>query len=541
MTQRVEETWPLAEPQSGAQAQAWDWVGALTTPRLIEFQAATRPDRVFLIADSEQVTFAALRDRARQVAAALSEAGLRAGDRIAVHLPSDACWTDVVFGIHYLGAVAVMANLMYSADELSYLLQHSRAKAVVTTTTGKDVVGLSAPAGTKIYTYDASAPSYLTDGQTGLPLAAGDPDSVTLGAVVPDDPATILYTSGTTARPKGVVYRHGNHVYAGKYAGSLVALREDDIHLCYHPLYHMGGQQLQLYPSLVAGATVVLRSEFRASRFAEDVAASGATVTSLVSQMIRAIAAVEAPEGTYPQSLRVSYLGMPLDDAAWDTFESRYGCPLLEEIGQTEIGSIPLFNPLHGSPRKRRCSGIPGPGYSVAIVDEQDRLLPPSTPGELVIGCYSRFGFSAGYLDDPAATAELFRGGWLHTGDVATVDPDGYVTFVERLKNMIKRSGMNVAAAEVERVLDDHRDIAESAVVGVPDPFRDEAVVAFVALVSGSELTAGGVREHCAAHLAAFKVPGSVHIMPALPRDFMGKVRRADLRTLAIEYTGGGQ
>jgi crotonobetaine/carnitine-CoA ligase len=541
MTQRIEEIRPLDSPQPGSQAQAWDWVGALTTPRLVDFQAAARPEKVFLIAESEQVTFAALRERARQVAAALGGAGVRAGDRIAVHLPNDACWAYVVFGIHYLGAVAVMANMLYSGDELSYLLQHSQAKAVVTTTSGMDIVGSSAPAGVRIYTYDPSAPSYLADGQTGLPLAPGDPDAAVLGTAVSEDPATILYTSGTTARPKGVVYRHGNHVFAGKYAGSLIALREDDIHLCYHPLYHMGGQHLQLYPSLVAGATVVLKSEFRASRFTVDLAASGATVTSLVSQMIRAIVAIDTPDGTYPQSLRVSYLGMPLDDTAWDAFEARYGCPLLEEIGQTEIGSIPLFNPLHGSARKRRCAGLPGPGYSVAIVDEQGRLLPPSTPGELLIGCYSRFGFSAGYLDDPAATAELFRGGWLHTGDVATIDPDGYVTFVERLKNMIKRSGMNVAAAEVERVLDDHDDVAESAVVGVPDPFRDEAVVAFVTPVPGRDLTADGVREHCAARLAAFKVPGSVHIMPSLPRDFMGKVRRADLRKLAIEYTGDEQ
>ncbi|MBK8958761.1 MAG: AMP-binding protein [Proteobacteria bacterium] len=180
-------------------------------------------------------------------------------------------------------------------------------------------------------------------------------------------------------------------------------------------------------------------------------------------------------------------------------------------------------------------AGLPFPGYQLRLVDDEGRDVACGEPGQLLLQCQSRHGLTQGYFEDPEASAELLRDGWLHTGDVGQLDEDGYFYFLEREKDMIKRSGFNVAAAEVERVLLAHASVREAAVVGIPDDMREEAIVAFVVAAPGAATDAAQLRAHCATALAPYKVPEHVVTLDAMPENFLGKVEKKLLRQMARE------
>ena len=354
----------------------------------------------------------------------------------------------------------------------------------------------------------------------GEPSAPMPPNSAELA---------VMYTSGTTSRPKGVRITHANYVYAGEVVAGALRMRPDDRSLIVLPLFHANAQYYSTMSVLVTGATIVLVRRFSASRFVEQAIAHGATLGSLFSAAMRMILAKEPTPQWRQTPLRAIIFGQNLSPGELAAWDDRLGVPLVQLYGMTETIGPPLINPLFGDAR-RTSIGRTILGYRCRIVREDGSDAAVDEPGQLLVQGEPGTSLMAGYLDDEAATSAVMRDGWLSTGDIVRLDGDGLVSFVDRDKDMIKRAGENVAAGEVESVLRDHPDVRDACVVGVPDAMRDEAIVAFVVLHPGAEATVDGIVAWCAERLASFRVPGSVEFVEDLPRTAVGKIKKHVLK-----------
>jgi carnitine-CoA ligase len=389
------------------------------------------------------------------------------------------------------------------------------------------------------------------------------------GAEIGPGTAAILYTSGTTSRPKGVLVTHANYLAVGAAVAGHLAITERDRWLIALPLFHANAQYYCTMSALVAGASIALVPRFSASGWARQAADHGATLGSLFAAPIRMILAQPPGAAERRSRLRAVLFAQNLADAQAGAFEQRFGTRLLQLYGMTETVLPPTMNP-DSAQRRWSSIGRALPGVELRLAgsdggtvraDTRPASTRPATtrpvstgaadtwaastrpaetgvadtgaagtPGELLVGGVPGVTLAAGYYRDPEATAAAFRDGWLHTGDLARLDGDGFAYFVDRAKDMIKRSGENVSAGEIERVAADHPAVGECAAIGVPDPVRDEAIVLVVVPAAGTAVTAGELIAWCAGRLAAYKVPGAVVFIDALPRTSVGKIAKAALR-----------
>ena len=491
--------------------------GADTVAGVLTFQAASRRDAPFLVFEREpgvvEVTsWAEQEARARQAAAALSRLGISAGTRFGVHLSNCPEFYDIWFGAAYLGAVIVPTNPQSTAAELRYLLGHSGCR-IVLTRPGLAPTAREAGAATVI--------DVETDWTGGVRPYPGPPTAA------PGDVLGVLYTSGTTSRPKGVQVTHAAYLAVGDAVADHVRLRPDDRFLVVLPLFHGNAQYYCSMSALVTGASIALAPRFSASRWSEQAAALGATLASLFAAPIRMILAGGAP--SHSHRLRATLFAQNVSPEQAAEFECRFGTPLVQLYGMTETVIPPTVNPMYG-PRNALSIGRPLPGSRLRIVDADGADVQAGEPGQLLVGGEPGQTLMIGYLDDPEATAATVIDGWLHTGDVVRADPDGLLYFVDREKDMIKRSGENVACGEIERVVDQVEGVLESAAVGVPDAMLDEAIHVYVVQRPGAHLDPDSVIARCREELARFKVPDAVHIVQQLPRTSVGKIQKHLLR-----------
>lgn len=336
----------------------------------------------------------------------------------------------------------------------------------------------------------------------------------------------ILYTSGTTSRPKGVMLGAAGSLYTATSYANQLRLRGDDTVLTCMPLFHVNGMFLQLASTLVAGARFVLAERFSVSRYWSWLSDHEVTVAHLVAGPIRLL--LEATPEPPSHRLRTMSFGLPLADAEIAEFEARFGIPLRMVWGSTETCCGGTMMPLDfGARPGLQQIGPAMAGWEVRAVREDFSTCAPGEVGELVVRSP---GVMLGYHRDPEASAECLREGWVRTGDLGRRDEDGYFEFVDRIKDMLKPGGENVAASEVERVLLAAPGVRECAVVGVPDPVRTELVVAVVVADPGAPPTAAELTAHCRERLAAFKVPAAVEFRDSLPKTSIGKVRKGELR-----------
>jgi len=364
-------------------------------------------------------------------------------------------------------------------------------------------------------------------------LVARRPASATLPEGHRRGPAAIMYTSGTTSRPKGVLVSHENYVRVGRAMAGHLRMTAADRWLVVLPLFHANAQYYCLMSALVSGGSLALAPRFSATGWARQAREMRATLASLFAAPIRMILARSvADPADAANELRVVLFAQNLTRGQATDFETRFGAPLIQLYGMTETVLPPLINPL-GEHRRWASVGQVLPGVAIRVLDPAGEPVAPGSPGELVIGGVPGVDITAGYHERPAETAALLRDGWLHTGDVVRLDEQGRAFFVDRVKDMIKRSGENIAAGEVERVLDEHPSVLESAVHGVPDPVHDEMIVAHVVTHAGRRVESGDLIAWCASHLPHFKVPGRVLLRPELPRTSVGKVRKDVLRAEA--------
>lgn len=344
--------------------------------------------------------------------------------------------------------------------------------------------------------------------------------------VGPDTVAELLYTSGTTSAPKGVMITHGNLVFSGHYGVWQASLRPDDRLLTTMPACHSNFQLAALTPVLVAGATLVMSERYSTRRFWQQIRSERATFVQLVAMMARTLLAQPpSPEDGVHELRDASYF-MPISDAEKAEFERRFNVSLMNSYGSTESIGWAVTDPPQGE-RRWPSVGRAGLGYEVGIFDSDGRELPPGQVGEFRIKGVPGRSLMLGYLGDPEATAAaLSPDGWLRTHDKGYVDEAGWFHFVDRSVNLIKRAGENISTTEVECALTSHRDIAEAAVVGVDDPIRDQAVKAYVRLHPGAALTKDEILEHCRGLLAPFKVPEYIEFVDDFPRTRSLKIEK---------------
>ena len=517
-------------------------LGARTPAGLLARHAAD-PARVFAIVEDDRgsaavVSYARQLDRARATAGALAALGVRAGERVHLHTANCLEFFDVWLATALLGAVLLPTGPQSTADELCYVLQHARPVVSLTAPDLRQTVSaaarLAGPAGTApeprilaLYGTEPEAlPALAAQARPG-PL----PQQGAAGADART--AAILYTSGTTSRPKGVMVTNANYLAVGTAIARHLAMTEHDRWLIALPLFHANAQYYCTMSALVAGASIIVAPRFSASGWARQAADHGATLGSLFAAPVRMILAQPPAEAERRSRLRAVLFAQNVTDEQAATFERRFGTRLLQLYGMTETVLPPTVNP-DSDERRWHSIGRPLPGVHVRVVTEDEAPALPGTPGELLVGGVPGVTLAAGYYNDPQATAFTFRDGWLHTGDLARLDPDGFAYFIDRAKDMIKRSGENVSAGEIERVAADHPAIAECAAIGVPDPVRDESIVLVAVPVAGAAISQDELTAWCAARLAPYKVPGSVIITGALPRTSVGKIAKARLRAQLV-------
>lgn len=527
-----------------------------TIPGLLRDAAATHRDREALVdageadvhpARSVRISFTELRRRAEEVAAGLIALGIEPGDRVAVWAPNIWEWPVVQLGLHTAGAVLVPLNTRYKGTEAAHILSASRAKALfcVDGFLGNDYVSMlsgatddlrdlpqlehlvvlrsggTAPQG--CITFDA-----VIEAGREVPAAAVDARVAALG---PDDLSDLLFTSGTTGAPKGVMCTHGQAVRAFADWAAIVGLRSDDRYLVINPFFHAFGYKAGIVAALTVGATLVPEPVFDVPAAMASIAAERITMIPGPPTLYQSILNHSAFDSTALGTLRLAVTGAAVvpPQLIVDMREVLGFETVITGYGLTEASGIAAMCRHHDD--VDTIAGFSGraiPGVELQTVDTDGVPTPTMEPGELLVRGYN---VMRGYFEDPERTAEAIDpDGWLHTGDVAVMDDRGYVRITDRTKDMYISGGFNVYPAEVETLLLDHPDIAQVAVVGVPDDRMGELGVAFVVPRSGAVVDPAEVRAWAREHVANFKVPSRVEVMDALPLNASGKVLKFELR-----------
>ena len=512
-----------------------DIAGQRTLYSIFADYARLQPEKEWLVfeRDDREVfrwTYAEFLLDVHRAANLLVSLGVGPGDVVNLHLSNHPAYPQIILAASHLGAVVVPTNPVSTADELTYLVEHSESKAIVTearclvvvrevaTRTGVGSILLAETGGDQPIGY----PSYeveLARQSTAPPLGAGLSDRV----------VELLYTSGTTARPKGVMLTNANFIYSAEVFRAGSGLRDDDRHLIALPLFHAGAQCHALWPSLIAGASVVILSRFSASRYPEQAVAYAGTMAAMFGALLRILLNQPERPTDGQHGLRNVTFAQNLTADQYAAWHQRYRVPLQQLWGMTETCSLPVMSPLTGE-RRLLAMGRPVLGYEVMVVGDDDREVAVGETGQLIVKGTPGRSLMRGYLKNPEATERTLRerpdGTWLYAGDTVRADAEGFLTFVDRGHDLIKRAGENISSTELETAILDCPGVLDVCVIGVPDPVRDEVIVAVVVRKPTSSLTAADVQSFCARRLAAFKVPERVEFVDALPRTSVGKIQK---------------
>jgi acyl-CoA synthetase (AMP-forming)/AMP-acid ligase II len=495
---------------------------------VLAHHAKRTPAKAIAVFEGETTTYQEMVLRAAASAAGLAERGVRQGEVVALLSYNCPEFLETVFAANYLGAIAMPINWRLAAPEVRYIIEHSEARVLVCDDALVDL-GTEATNGMESLLARVCMSSTNADGWTSL-SDLRVPVSVTehtpTGA---DDIHRLMYTSGTTGRPKGVMITHGN--LAWKNLAHLIefGFTSADLGLVCGPLYHVGALDLTTTSLIAAGASIIIHRSFEASEVVDEIERSKVSTVWLAPAMVNAIMELPDIEQRDLSSVRVVINGgekmpIPLIERIQRVFSSAW---FADAYGLTETVSGDTFLDRDSIVNKLGSVGRPCLYLELDIWDHEGNPLPAGERGEIVMRGPKVF---KGYWKDPGATVAAFAGGWFHTGDIGVRDDDGYLYIVDRLKDMIISGGENIASSEVERVLYEHEAVLEAAVVGRPDDRWGAVPVAFVVVRPDVKVTADQLLEHCRGQLARFKVPKDITFLAALPRNPSGKVLKRELR-----------
>jgi long-chain acyl-CoA synthetase len=504
----------------------------LNLASLLAASAAARPGRTAVVAGDTALDFATVDGFARLFAGALGDLGVQPGQTVALVLPNVPHFTVAYFGCHYAGSPVVPLNVLLTADELAVQLQDSQAVAVVAWEAFvQPVADAAARVGSVRHLVVARADVGDLTAPAGwlslVGLLGGARPLAAPHRTAADDTAVILYTSGTTGRPKGAELTHANLAHNARAAGELVALGPEAVALVTLPLFHAFGMTVMHNAVLAVGGSVVLLPRFDAAAALALMSHHRVTLFGGVPTMFLALLKVAGAERRLDHLRWCVSGGAPMPAPLMSAFEERFGVTVLEGYGLSETSPVVSFTCPH-RPRTAGTVGYPLPGVEVRLVDDCGAAVSrAATPGEILVRGPN---VMKGYWRDPAATAATVVDGWLHTGDIGVLDAHGALRIVDRKKDLIIRSGFNVYPREVEGVLYEHPAVAQAAVIGVPDPRRGEEVKAVVSLKPGASVTPGEIVAFCRRHLAAYKYPRVVEVRDRLPLGPTGKILKSALR-----------
>jgi long-chain acyl-CoA synthetase len=496
------------------------------------------PDKACVVIDETTLTYAQVDQMAGLVAGNLLASGLQPGDKVAVQLPNVPHFLFAYFAILRAGLVMVPLNPLLREGEVAYHLENSDAATLVTF----DLVAAEAHqaaqrVGQRVGHHVGGLPTYVVElTGAGRPEGTVSFDELLAPVQIPDitptgsdDTAVILYTSGTTGKPKGAELTHFQLYMNCTIGGDLLGFEDDDIGIAVLPFFHVFGLSSVLNATIRYGGTTVLVPRFDVDLVVDAIEKHRATIFPGVPTMFTALLQA-AREGRDLSSLRVGISGgAAIPGEVIRAFEEHVpGCVVLEGYGLSETASTTTFN-VSAEERKVLSIGKPVWGVQVRVVDVDDQPLPPGPEhiGEIVVRGHNVL---KSYYKNPEATAEAMRGGWFHTGDLAYADEDGYLFIVDRKKDLVIRGGYNVYPREIEEVLYEHPAVAEAAVIGKPDDRLGEEVVAVVGLRPGAEASTEELIAFCKERMAAYKYPREVRIVPELPKGPTGKILKKELR-----------
>ncbi len=498
---------------------------------LLENRARQYGNDLFLIWEpfegpAQSWTYARFAHEVAQVAAGLQKRGVVHGEFVLIHLENSPEYLLTWFACAWLGAVAVCTNTRSVIDELSYYADHSGAKIAVTAPAFADMMAQAMPdARAIIVTDDVQDNTASTRPQREHAFSELLKEVAIPRAQVSDlDRAVIQYTSGTTGRPKAVLWNQANALWGGRVNAAHEGVTRDDRLLVFLPMFHTNAQTYSVMSTLWAGASLVLQPRFSASRFWDVSVRNRCTFASHIAFSMKAIGQQEVPGNHCYRLWGTSVNGHPA--------AAKLGIPTLGWWGMTETISHPIVGDLHVE-NTPLTIGRAAPEYGVTILNENGQPVQAGETGDLRIRGVPGLSLFCGYLHNEAATRDAFDDeGWFITGDRVTLHPNGEISFADRSKDMLKIGAENVAASEIERVAGAVPGVAEVAVVAKPHPMLDEVPVAFIITTGDTHGIEQAVIDACKAKLADFKVPHEVRVVSELPRATLEKVAKQKLRDL---------
>ena len=509
---------------------------ATTLKELLEERVKERGDRPLLLTRDASFTYAGFRLEVNRVANGLLRLGVRPGEKVALLLPNCPEFLLAIFAVAGIGAVSVPINTAFKAEETNYLLNHSESSILITAQSFLPLVEQIRGACPRLQ----RVISLHKDKQAAVmawdEFLFGAPAEMPDIKVRPGEIASITYTSGTTDRPKGVMLTQYAYLFAPQKRAQALGWSDKDRALVVLPLFHVNALCHTAIALISVGGSMVLREKFSASHFWDEVREYGATTASLMQTIPQILMNLpETPDdGKSPLRLVVALLAPELHCR----FEERFNLTVIPTYSLTE-DILSVVGPTDRSRRKLGSCGLPvAPEvHRLRILSESGAECAPGQLGEIV---KQSPAMMKGYYKNPKATAEALKGGWLYTGDLGYLDEEGFLYFVDRKKDMVKRGDENVSSEEVERVLNSHPLIAESAVIGVPDPIRQEEVKAIVVLkppATPEVLLPQEIWDFCKEHLAPFKIPRYLEYRSELPKTPSSKIQKSLLREEAKAQT----
>jgi long-chain acyl-CoA synthetase len=485
---------------------------------LLTQTAQQHGDRTAIKLDDLEVTYAQLDEASARLAALLKAKGVEPGDRVGVMLPNVPYFPVVYYGALRAGAVVVPMNVLLKGREASFYLEDPGVKVLFAWHEFEDAARTGAEhAGSELV--------LVEPGEFESLLAEHEPDTAVADRSA-DDTAVILYTSGTTGKPKGAELTHANLLHNTQVVQGLTDASPDDVVLGALPLFHSFGQTFSLNGTIAAGAVLSMIPRFDAGRALEMIQRDGVTIFQGVPTMYTGMLHHPDRDDYDVSSLRLCISGgsaMPVE--VMKGVEEAFGVKVLEGYGLSETSPVASFNHPDRE-RKPGTIGTPVEGVEMKLVDDDGADVAQGEVGEIVI---RGANVMKGYWNQPEATAEAIKDGWLHTGDVGRADEDGYFSIVDRKKELIIRGGYNVYPREIEEVLYEHPAVQEAAVVGVPDEKMGEEVGAAVVLKPGRECDAAALRDYVKTEVAAYKYPRRIWFVDALPKGATGKILKREI------------
>jgi long-chain acyl-CoA synthetase len=490
---------------------------------LLRYSAARTPHKPVVICDDQVVSYGALDRSTEALAYWLLSKGLEPGDRVALHWCNSIDLVKLYFACFKAGLIAVPVNNRMKASEIAYVLQHSKAKLCFSQLE-------LAPISEQVR---SECPD-LKSIHTALPvLDSMQPDIAHLPSISPELVAAILYTSGTTARPKGVMHTHVSLI-AQTGMASILGLNGNDTLLAATQMVHIAALSCVLLSGVACGATVVLLATFDPAQCLDLIERRRCSFLVVLPAMLRFVVEEQDARPRDVRSVRLCLAGgdsVPV--TLQEGFRTLFGVPVRELFGMTESAPITCIRE-HGLR-----NGSVGPALDIVdtrVADTTGTALGDNQVGELQV---QSPGNCVGYWDDARATAATFADGWLRTGDLVRRDPDGFFWFEGRLKQIIVRGGSNISPQEVEEVLYQHPAVLEACVVGTPDPVYGEKVIAFVALRDGVISGERKLQDFVCSRIAEYKTPERIIFLTNLPKGLTGKVERRTLKELAVSVATG--